>query len=137
MWPERPKTGLARLALHTGVPVVPVAIWGSHAVVAYHGRSAMIRTAIRSMWRRPVVRVHFGPPVDLSDLTEGAVGHAQRASDRVMDALIDALVLLRPDEPRLPRFRDPTRPLSTARVYKGSRRLELQHRGGVPRMGRV
>jgi 1-acyl-sn-glycerol-3-phosphate acyltransferase len=137
MWPERPKTGLARLALHTGVPVVPVAIWGSHAVVAYHGRSAMIRTAIRSMWRRPVVRVHFGPAVDLSDLTEGAVGHAQRASDRVMDALIDALVLLRPDEPRLPRFRDPTRPLSTARVYKGSRRLELQHRGGVPRMGRV
>jgi 1-acyl-sn-glycerol-3-phosphate acyltransferase len=117
--------------------VVPVAIWGSHAVVAYNGRSAMIRTAIRSMWRRPVVRVHFGPAVDLSGLTEGAVGHAQRASDRVTEALIDALVPLRPDEPRLPRFRDPTRPLSTARVYKGGRAVRLQHRGGAPRVGRV
>jgi 1-acyl-sn-glycerol-3-phosphate acyltransferase len=137
MWPERPKTGMARLALHSGVPVVPVAIWGSHAVVAYHGRSAMIRTAIRSMWRRPIVRIHFGPTVDLSGLTEGAVGHAQRASDRVMDSLVDALALVRPDEPRLPRFRDPTRPLSTARVYRGKRPIEVRHRGGAPRMGRV
>jgi 1-acyl-sn-glycerol-3-phosphate acyltransferase len=136
MWPERPKTGMARLALHTGVPVVPVAIWGSHAVVAYHGRSAMIRTAIRSLWRRPVVRVHFGHMVDMSGLREGAVGHAQKASDRVTEALIAALALLRPDEPRLPRFRDPTRPLSTARVYKRGRLVELRQRGGTRRIGR-
>ena len=38
MWPERAKTGLARLALATGAPVVPVATWGSHEVIAYHGR---------------------------------------------------------------------------------------------------
>jgi 1-acyl-sn-glycerol-3-phosphate acyltransferase len=136
MWPERPKTGMARLALHTGAPVVPVAIWGSHAVVAYHGRSAMIRTAIRSLWRRPVVRVHFGPMVDLSGLREGAVGHAQQASDRVTEALIAALALLRPDEPRLPRFRDPTRPLSAARVYKPGRLVQLRQRGGAPHVGR-
>ena len=118
MWPERPKTGLARLALRTGAPVVPVAIWGSHAVVAYHGRDAMIRSLLRSLVHRPVVRVHFGPPVDLSDLRDGAVGHAQKASDRVMTALVAALARIRPDEPRLPRFRDPTRPLSTARTYR-------------------
>jgi 1-acyl-sn-glycerol-3-phosphate acyltransferase len=118
MWPERPKTGLARLALHSGATVVPVAMWGSHAVIAYHGRNAMIRTIISSIWRRPVVRVHFGPPVDLSELSEGALGHAQQASDRVMDALIASLAPLRADEPRLPKFRDPTRPLSVARVYR-------------------
>jgi 1-acyl-sn-glycerol-3-phosphate acyltransferase len=137
MWPERPKTGMARLALHSGAPVVPVAIWGSHAVIAYHGRGAMIRSAIRSLWRRPVVRVHFGRVIDVSDLTEGAVGHAQQASDRVTEALIEALTLCRPDEPRLPRFRDPTRPLSTARLYKGRRQVVLRHRGGAPRAGGV
>jgi 1-acyl-sn-glycerol-3-phosphate acyltransferase len=123
MWPERAKTGLARLALASRAPVVPVAIWGSHEVVAYHGGRQMIRMLISSVWRRPTVRVHFGAPVDLSDLRVGAVGHAQRASDRIMDAIAAELAPLRKDEPRLPRFRDYTRPVSLARtrlVSKGS-----------------
>jgi 1-acyl-sn-glycerol-3-phosphate acyltransferase len=118
MWPERAKSGLARLALATGVPVVPVAIWGSHEVIAYHGRGPMLRMLIASVWRRPTVRVHFGPPVDLSDLRQGAFGHAQRASERIMDAITEALVPLRRDELRLPRFHDCTRPFSTARVRR-------------------
>jgi hypothetical protein len=75
----------------------------------------MFRTLISSIWRRPVVKVHFGAPVDLSDLREGAVGHAQRASDRIMEAITTELVPLRRDELRLPRYLDETRPLSTAR----------------------
>jgi 1-acyl-sn-glycerol-3-phosphate acyltransferase len=115
VWPEKARTGMARLALATGAPVVPVAIWGSHEVVAYHGWNAMIRTVVRAVFRRPVVRVHFGAPVDLSDLTLGAVGHAQRASERIMDAVTAELAPLRKDQPRLPRHQDPTRPLTTAR----------------------
>jgi 1-acyl-sn-glycerol-3-phosphate acyltransferase len=115
MWPEKARTGPARLALATGAPVVPVAVWGSHEVIAYHGRSAMVRTLLSSVWRRPVVRVHFGPPVDLSDLREGAVGHAQRASVRIMNAIATQLAPLRRDEPRLPRQRDHTRPVTLAR----------------------
>ncbi len=115
MWPERPRTGLARLALATNTPVVPVAIWGSHEVIAYHGWSVMLRTLISSLWRRPVVRIHFGAPVDLSGLRAGAVGHAQRASDRVMDAITAELAALRTEEPRLPRLRDHTRPVSLSR----------------------
>jgi 1-acyl-sn-glycerol-3-phosphate acyltransferase len=121
LWPERAKSGLARLALGTKAPVVPVAIWGSHEVVAYHGMWTMIRTVITALWRRPVVRIHYGAPVDLSDLTEGHTGDAQRASDRIMDAITADLVRLRSGldggraEPRLPRYRDPTRPVSTAR----------------------
>ena len=122
LWPERPKTGIARVALATRAPVVPVAIWGSHEVIAYHGRSAMVRTLISSLWRRPTVRIHFGAPVDLSDLQYGAVGHAQRASDRIMDAITAELAVLRKDELRLPRYRDHTRPISVARVYR--RRLQ-------------
>lgn len=123
MWPERAKTGLARLALATQAAVVPVAMWGSHEVIAYHGRSAMIRTLVSSIWRRPTVRVHFGAPVDLSDLKEGGFGHAQKASERVMDALTADLAKLRVDEPRLPRFRDPTKPMSTARIRRGALHL--------------
>jgi 1-acyl-sn-glycerol-3-phosphate acyltransferase len=115
MWPERAKTGLARLALSTGAPVVPVAIWGSHEVVAYHGWRVMIRMTISSLWRRPTVRVHFGAPVDLAGLRLGEVGHAQRASDRIMDAIAAELAPLRKDEPGVPRFRDHTRPVALTR----------------------
>src|SRR5262245_51899933 len=115
LWPERAKSGMARLALATGVPVVPVATWGSHEVIAYHGRGRMLKTLVSSLRRRPAVRVHFGAAVDLSDLRLGAVGHAQRASDRVMRAIAADLAPLRVDEPRLPRYRDPTRPISEAR----------------------
>jgi 1-acyl-sn-glycerol-3-phosphate acyltransferase len=116
LWPERARTGMARLALASGAPVVPVAIWGSHEVVAYHGWPAMIRALVASLFRRPVVKVHFGAPVDLSDLSPGAVGHAQRASDRVIDAIAAELAPLRKEEPRLPRWRDHTRPVSLARA---------------------
>jgi 1-acyl-sn-glycerol-3-phosphate acyltransferase len=118
MWPERAKTGLARVALASGTPVVPVAIWGSHEIVAYHGWRVMIRMGISTLWRRPTVKVHFGTPVDLSDLRPGALGHTQKASDRIMEAIASELAPLREDEPRLPRFRDHTRPVSTARVYR-------------------
>ena len=128
MWPERAKSGLARFALATGVPVVPVATWGSHEVIAYHGRWNMLRTAISSFWRRPTVKVRFGPPVDLSDLREGVLGDAQRASDRIMDAIAAELVRLRsgedggPAELGLPRYHDRTRPVSTARLHRPGRR---------------
>ena len=131
MWPERAKTGLARLALATGVPVIPVAIWGSHEVVAYHGRTAMIGSLISAIWRRPTVRMHFAAPVDLSGLREGAVGHAQQASDRIMAALTAELAKLRLDEPRLPRFVDPTRPISTARSYTRQLTIRMIDHGDV------
>jgi 1-acyl-sn-glycerol-3-phosphate acyltransferase len=119
LWPERAKTGLARMALATGAPVVPVAQWGAHEVMAYHGRVWMAATLISSIWRRPTVAVHFGQPVDLSDLRFGGIGHAQRASDRIIDAITADLVTLRPDEPRLPAHLDETRPVSLARAHRG------------------
>jgi 1-acyl-sn-glycerol-3-phosphate acyltransferase len=52
----RGKTGVARLALETGAPVVPCAVVGTD-VVAPNGK-------IFGSWTRPVVR--FGPPLDFS-----------------------------------------------------------------------
>jgi 1-acyl-sn-glycerol-3-phosphate acyltransferase len=117
LWPEHGRTGAARLALLTGVPVVPVAQWGAHEVLAYDGYGAMLRTLARAIVRRPVVRVHFGAPVDLSGLDVEVPGDAQRAADRITAATVDALRVLRADEPAAPRVVDPTRPLSTARSF--------------------
>ncbi len=115
LWPERGKTGVARLALRTGAVVLPVAQWGAHEVVAYDGAAAMLRRVVSSLWRRPVIRVHFGAPVDLAGLSLHTAGAALVATERTMAAITSALVGLRADEPRLPRFVDATRPVSTQR----------------------
>ncbi|GAA0739321.1 1-acyl-sn-glycerol-3-phosphate acyltransferase [Dactylosporangium roseum] len=121
MWPERGKTGMARIALRTGVPVVAVAQWGAHEVAAWGGFGPTVRTVCRSLVRRPVVRVHFGGVVDLSGVDPAAPGAAQRVTDRIIDAITAELRPLRVDEPRLPRWVDPIRPLSTQRRHVSRR----------------
>jgi 1-acyl-sn-glycerol-3-phosphate acyltransferase len=119
LWPERGKTGTARLAFASGATVVPVAQWGSHELVPYTApKGGTLRTLLRTARRRPVVRVRFGAPVDLSGLNPGAPGAAQKATDRIIDALTDTLAPLRPDEPDRPRHVDPTRPSDTARSHR-------------------
>ncbi|RKN41550.1 lysophospholipid acyltransferase family protein [Micromonospora endolithica] len=118
LWPERGKTGAARLALAGHAPVIPVAQWGSHEVVPYQAPRGLLRGVARSLLRRPVVRVRFGAPVDLGDLNPGAPGAARRATDRIIDAITDTLVPLRPDEPDRPRYVDPSRPVDSSRVHR-------------------
>ncbi len=115
MWPEPGRTGVARLALATGVPVVPVAHWGSHELVPYAAPRGLLRALPRTMVRRPVVRVHFGTPVDLGGLRGDVPGDARRATDRIVAAITAELARLRVDEPDLPRHVDPTRPVEGRR----------------------
>lgn len=58
LWPMRGKTGTARLALATGVPVIPVAQFGMERI--FDPRTKKLR-----LWRTPI-QVWAGPPVDLS-----------------------------------------------------------------------
>lgn len=132
LWPERGKTGLARLAVASGVPVVPVAQWGAHTVLAWGAPRGTIGQLLWALTHRPIVRVHFGEPIDLS-----AGEPIQEATDRIMAGIVAALVPLRPDEPRLPAWIDEARPVSSARSYV--RRAEdglvpgrLRHRSGHP-----
>jgi 1-acyl-sn-glycerol-3-phosphate acyltransferase len=119
MWPERGKTGTARLAFATGAIVVPVAQWGAHEVLPYRTRPvAVLRGIARSLLRRPVIRVHFGAPVALDDIDPAVPGAAARATARIIDALTDTLAPLRPDEPDRPRHIDPTRPTDTRRQHR-------------------
>ncbi|PWR11626.1 1-acyl-sn-glycerol-3-phosphate acyltransferase [Micromonospora acroterricola] len=118
MWPERGKTGAARLALTCGAPVIPVAQWGAHEVLPYRAPRGMLRGVARALWRRPVIRVHFGEPVDLGEVTADSPGAARRATGRIIDALTDALAPLRSDEPDRPRHVDPGRPSDLSRVHR-------------------
>ncbi|WP_406069701.1 lysophospholipid acyltransferase family protein [Micromonospora sp. NBC_01638] len=118
MWPERGKTGAARLALACAAPVIPVAQWGAHEVLPYRAPRGMLRGIARALWRRPVIRVHFGAPVDLGETVAGNPGAARRATDRIIDALTDTLAPLRPDEPDLPRHVDPSRPADLSRAHR-------------------
>ncbi|MEV4622219.1 lysophospholipid acyltransferase family protein [Asanoa sp. NPDC049573] len=119
MWPERGKTGAARLAFASGAPVVPVAQWGSHEVVPYvTSFKGIARGAARAMIRRPIIKVRFGAPIDLSDLTPGVPGSAQRATERIIEGLTETLAAIRPDEPDAPRFVDKTRPADLSRRYR-------------------
>ncbi|GIF47780.1 1-acyl-sn-glycerol-3-phosphate acyltransferase [Asanoa ferruginea] len=119
MWPERGKTGAARLAFASGAPVVPVAQWGSHEVVPYvTSFKGIVRGAARSMIHRPIIKVRFGAPIDLSDLVPGVPGSAQRATERIIEGLTTTLAAIRPDELEGPRFIDATRPVDVSRRYR-------------------
>ena len=59
-WPMVAKTGVARLALATEVPVVPVAIWGAQDILPYG-------TTKPHLWPRHTVHMLAGPPVDLTE----------------------------------------------------------------------
>ena len=126
LWPERGKTGAARLALAAGVPVIPISQWGAHEIV-YWGTEVvngpadvlpLIRSGLTAPVRRPTLRVHFGEPVDLSDVEPERPGAGVRAHAKIMQAITDGLVPLRRDEPGLPKFKDPTRPTDTVSPWK-------------------
>lgn len=118
MWPERGKTGTARMAFLSGATVVPVAQWGAHEVLPYTSPRGLAGSVLRALVRRPRVTVRFGAPVDLSGLPGSTPGHAVQATERVIEAITATLAPLRADEPRLPRFVDRTRVVDLSRVRR-------------------
>lgn len=117
MWPERGKTGLARLAVATGVPVVPVSQWGAHTVLPWGAPKRSVGRVLWALTHRPVIRVHFGAPIPMADVGQGARA-IRDATDRIMDGIVAGLRPLRADEPRLPRFIDPARPVTSGRTHR-------------------
>jgi 1-acyl-sn-glycerol-3-phosphate acyltransferase len=59
-WPMVSKTGVARLALETGAPVIPVAHWGAERILPYG-------SFVPKFLPRKTVKIIAGPPVDLSE----------------------------------------------------------------------
>ena len=82
-WPMEAKTGVARLALLSGVPVVPVAQWGAQDILDSY------RTKGLHLLPRHTMHVLAGPPVDLSEFQgrELTTEVLRGATDKVMVAL--------------------------------------------------
>ena len=80
-WPMVAKTGVARLALLSGAPVVPVGQWGAHRLPGTR-RSRGVKVPAR-------VQVLCGPPVDLSAYRgqEPTAELLRAATDDVMAAV--------------------------------------------------
>lgn len=111
MWPERGKTGAARMAQMSGSPVLAVAQWGTHAVVPYAAPKGLLKALVKALFTRPVVRVAFaGAPVELHD------ERPLQATQLIMEAIDATLTPLRLDEMRTPRVVDSSRPYDPSRV---------------------
>jgi 1-acyl-sn-glycerol-3-phosphate acyltransferase len=86
LWPMVAKTGVARLALTTGAPVIPVAHWGTQVILPYGSKDL-------KLFPRKIVRTVAGPPVDLSRWEGGRLsGSALREATAAIMADVTALV---------------------------------------------
>jgi 1-acyl-sn-glycerol-3-phosphate acyltransferase len=86
LWPMVAKTGVARVALATGAPVIPVARWGTQNVLPYGTKKPKV-------WPRQTVRTVAGKPVDLSEWAgKHTSARALRAATDAIMAEVTALV---------------------------------------------
>jgi 1-acyl-sn-glycerol-3-phosphate acyltransferase len=89
-WPMHPRTGVARLALASDVPVVPMVHWGTHTVLdGYRKRYRPLP--------RTTVTVRCGEPVDLSAYRGRTVDSAllREVTDLIMGRVRDLLAEVR------------------------------------------
>lgn len=99
LWPERSKTGAVRLALETGVPIVPIAMVGTHRVMP---RKRPLATLVKNLILRPNVLVEVGDPIDVQllagsgDLTPARI---RELADEVMAELVRLVADLRGERP--------------------------------------
>jgi 1-acyl-sn-glycerol-3-phosphate acyltransferase len=86
LWPMVGKTGAARLALTTGVPVIPIAHWGAQFILPYGSKRP-------HLFPRRTVRMVAGPAVDLSKY-QGQRLSASTLRDATADIMADITALL-------------------------------------------
>lgn len=94
LWPMAAKTGVARLALTAGVPVVPIAHWGEQHLLRYG-------TAKLRPFPRKKVTVAAGPPVDLAKYRDQPLTATvlKEATSEIMHAITGLQAGIRGAEP--------------------------------------
>ena len=99
LWPMTGKTGVARLALVSKAPVIPIAQWGAHRIIPRYSK-------LPRLFPRKLQTVVAGPPVDLSDLYDKPLESAvlREATERVMAAITAQLAEIRGEQPPASRF---------------------------------
>jgi 1-acyl-sn-glycerol-3-phosphate acyltransferase len=110
LWPMVGKTGVARLALTTRAPVVPIAQWGPQHLLGQYKK-------VLKPFPRKKVTIVAGPPVALDDLYGRPLDTAtlREATERVMVAITLLLEGVRGEPAPAVRF-DPRRAAAAAGV---------------------
>jgi 1-acyl-sn-glycerol-3-phosphate acyltransferase len=90
IWPMRGKSGAVRLALELGIPVVPIAHWGTQNLMARYSKKL-------NVFPRHTIDVKVGDPVDLSEFAGKPLDNKTltAATNKVMDAITALLEDLR------------------------------------------
>jgi 1-acyl-sn-glycerol-3-phosphate acyltransferase len=99
LWPMRGKTGAARIALSSGVPVIPVAQWGAHRILAPY-------TTRPHLLPRKTIQMSAGRPVELEDLRAAPQTPEvlREATNRIMDEITRLLEDIRGERAPAERF---------------------------------
>lgn len=91
MWPMKAKNGIGRIAVQSGVPVIPLANWGTQDVLPRSGRPGLFKR----------VSVVAGPPVDLSAFVgkPRTRGNLDAATAAIMSAVTGLVADVRGETP--------------------------------------
>jgi 1-acyl-sn-glycerol-3-phosphate acyltransferase len=94
LWPMAAKTGVARAALATGVPVIPVAQWGPQKILPY----GSLRPHLLP---RTIVQISAGPPVDLTEFRDQPLSSQvlRGATEAIMKDITGLLAGIRGETP--------------------------------------
>ena len=116
-WPMQAKTGVARLALATGAPVVPVGHWGAQDILPYGSFKPHVIP-------RKTVHMIAGPPVDLSEFAGKPLDTPtlRAATDKIMTEVAALVGKMRGEIP-------PPEPFHPA-VARRKERAELRKLAG-------
>lgn len=102
LWPMRGKSGAVRLALETGMPLIPAAHWGTQRLMPRYGKR------IHPIPRK-TIRVAVGDPLDLSRFTGREIDQrvVAEATELLMERITALLAGLRGEQPPAKRW-DPS-----------------------------
>ena len=122
MWPMQSKTGVARLALATGAPVVPVGHWGAQYILPYGSVKPHLIP-------RKTVHMIAGPPVDLSEFAGRPLDTPtlRAATDKIMTDVAALVGKLRDEDPPA----EPFHPAAARRKQRASLRQLAQQAAGA------
>lgn len=103
LWPMRGKSGAVRLALESGIPLIPVAHWGTQRLMPRYGKRI-------HPFPRKTIEVAVGEPIDLSRFSGRNLDQqtVSAATTVLMDAITELLAELRGQTPPKERW-DPSK----------------------------
>lgn len=95
LWLAPAKSGAARLAMLTGVPVIPVAQWGPQRLLPQAGALTTLVTLLRAAVTRPVMHIRIGEPFTVTGDPDNRAD-VEAGTALIMSRIADQLTGLRP-----------------------------------------